>query len=186
MARFGIEMRRRGDEYGLGRLIADAQLNIAKTDVALINNGGIRADVGAGLATYGDLFRVEPFQNRLLRLVVSGKVLKAALEHALAGDRPDAHVAGIEVWYDPQEPAGRRIKKLRLTDGNGVDGDRSYTLAVTDFVAAGGSGYSMLRGLPSGDVGVTDLDALIQYLAVLRPPIAPPDDARLHREGDGR
>ena len=186
VARFGIEMRRRGDEYGLGRLIADAQLNIAKADVALINNGGIRADVGAGLATYGDLFRVEPFQNRLLRLVVSGKVLKAALEHALAGDRPDAHVAGIEVWYDPRQPAGRRITKLRLADGTGVAGDRSYTLAVSDFVAAGGSGYSMLRGLPSGDVGVTDLDALIQYLAVLRPPIAPPDDARFHREGDGR
>ncbi len=186
VARFGIEMRRRGDEYGLGRLIADAQLNIAKTDVAVINNGGIRADVDAGLATYGDLFRVEPFQNRLLRLVVSGKVLKAALEHALAGDRPDAHVAGIEVWYDPRKPAGRRIKKLRLADGKGVDGDRSYSLAVSDFIAAGGSGYAMLRGLPSGDVGVTDLDALIQYLAVLRQPIAPPDDARLHREGDGR
>jgi 2',3'-cyclic-nucleotide 2'-phosphodiesterase (5'-nucleotidase family) len=173
-------------EYGLGRLIADAELNIAKTDVALINNGGIRADVDAGLATFGDLFRVEPFQNRLLRLVVSGKVLKAVLEHALAGDRPDAHVAGIEVWYDPRQPAGRRINKLRLADGKGVDGDRSYTLAVSDFVAAGGSGYSMLRGLPFGDVGVTDLDALIQYIAVLRPPIAPPDDARLHREGDGR
>ena len=185
VARFGIEMRRRGDEYGLGRLIADAQLNIAKTDVALVNNGGIRADVDGGLATYGDLFRVEPFQNRLLRVVVSGKVLKAALEHALAGDRPDAHVAGIEVWYDPRKPAGQRIKKLRLADGKGVDGDRSYSLAVSDFIAAGGSGYTMLRGLPSGDVGVTDLDALTQYLAVLRQPIAPPDDARLHREGDG-
>lgn len=186
VARFGIEMHRRGDEYGLGRLIADAQLNIAKTDVALVNNGGIRADLGAGLATFGDLFRVEPFQNRLLRLVVSGKVLKAALEHAVAGDRPDAHVAGIEVWYDPRKPAGRRIQKLRLADGKGVDDNRSYSLAVSDFLAAGGSGYAMLRGLPSGDVGVTDLDALIQYLAVLRQPIAPPDDARWHREGAAR
>lgn len=186
VARFGIEMHRRGEEYGLGRLIADAQLNIAKTDVALINNGGIRADVEAGLATYGDLFRVEPFQNRLLRLVVSGKVLRAALEHALAGDRPDAHVAGIDVWYDPRKPAGRRIEKLRLTDGKGVDDNRSYSLAVSDFVAAGGSGYAMLRGLPSGDVGATDLDALIQYLAMLRQPIAPPDVSRLHREGAAR
>src|SRR4029077_11466588 len=40
VARFGIEMRRRHEEYGLGRLIADAQRKIAKTDVALINNGG--------------------------------------------------------------------------------------------------------------------------------------------------
>ncbi len=185
VARIAIALRRTGDEYGLGRLIADAQRNVAKTDVALVNNGGIRADLAAGLATYGDLFQVEPFQNRLLRLVVSGKVLKATLEHALAGERPDAHVAGIEVWYDPRKPAGRRIKKLRLASGRGVDDGGTYTLAVGDFLAAGGSGYAMLRGLPSGDVGVTDLDALIQYLAVLRQPIAAPDDQRWHREGAG-
>src|SRR5881398_1442575 len=57
VARFGAELRRTGGEYGLGRLIADAQRNIAKADVALVNNGGIRADVAAGLATYGDLYR---------------------------------------------------------------------------------------------------------------------------------
>jgi len=186
VARFGIELRRTGDEYGLGRLIADAQRNIAKTDVALVNNGGIRADLGAGLATYGDLFRVEPFQNRLLRVVVSGKVLKQALEHALAGDHPDAHVAGIELWYDPRKPAGRRIKQLRLADGKGVHDGQRYTVAVSDFLASGGSGYTMLRGATSGDVGATDLDALIQYLAVLRQPIAAPDDRRLHRAGGGR
>jgi 2',3'-cyclic-nucleotide 2'-phosphodiesterase (5'-nucleotidase family) len=186
VARVGSEMRRSGDEYGLGRLIADAQRAIAKTDVSLLNNGGIRADLGAGVATYGDLFRVEPFQNRLLRVVVSGKVLRAALEHALRGDRPDAHIAGIEVWYDPRKPAGRRIKKLRLADGRGVDGDGRYTLAVSDFLGSGGGGYTMLHGLPSGDVGMTDLDALIQYLSVLHQPIAPPDDPRWHREGDRR
>jgi 2',3'-cyclic-nucleotide 2'-phosphodiesterase/3'-nucleotidase/5'-nucleotidase len=186
VARVGIALRRSGDEYGLGRLIADAQRNIAKTDVALVNNGGIRADLAAGVATYGDLFQVEPFQNRLLRVVVSGEVLKAVLEHALAGDHPAAHVAGIEVWYDPRRPAGRRIKKLRLASGKGVDDGGTYTLAVADFLAAGGSGYAMLRGLTSGDVGVTDLDALIRYLGVLRQPIAAPDDERLHREGSGR
>jgi len=52
VARFGTELRRTGDEYGLGRLIADAQRNVAKADVALVNNGGIRADLAAGLATY--------------------------------------------------------------------------------------------------------------------------------------
>jgi 2',3'-cyclic-nucleotide 2'-phosphodiesterase (5'-nucleotidase family) len=186
VVRFGGELRRTGAEYGLGRLIADAQRNIAKSDVALVNNGGIRADVAAGLATYGDLYRVEPFQNRLLRLAVSGKVLKQALEHALTGDTPDAHIAGIAVWYDPGNAVGRRITKLRLANGKGVDDDRTYSLAVSDFLAAGGSGYTMLVGATSGEVGVSDLDALIQYLAVLRQPIAAPDDRRFYREGGGR
>jgi 5'-nucleotidase len=186
VVRFGTELRRTGAEYGLGRLIADAQRNVAKADVALVNNGGIRADVAAGLASYGDLYRVEPFQNRLMRLAVSGKVLKQALEHALAGDGPDAHVAGIVVWYDPGKPSGRRVQRLRLTNGTGVDDGRTYTLAVGDFLAAGGGGYTMLQGAPSGEVGVTDLDALIQYLAVLRQPISAPDDRRFYREGGSR
>ncbi len=186
VARFATELRRTGVEHGLGRLIADAQRNIAKADVGLVNNGGIRADVAAGLATYGDLYRVEPFQNRLLRLAVSGKVLKQALEHALSGEGPDAHVAGIVVWYDLGKPAGRRIKRLRLANGKDVDDGRAYTLAVSDFLAAGGSGYTMLVGAPASEVGVTDVDALIQYLAVLRQPISAPDDPRFYREGGGR
>ena len=44
----------------------------------------------------------------------------------------------------------------------------------------------MFRGLAWGDVGMTDLDALIQYFSVLHQPIAPPDDPRWHREGDRR
>src|SRR5207247_1094340 len=159
VVRFGAELRRTGAEYGLGRLIADAQRNVAKADVALVNNGGIRADVAAGLATYGDLYRVEPFQNRLMRLAVSGAVLKQALEHALTGEGPDAHVAGIVGWYDAGKPAGRRIKRLRLANRKGLGDGRTYTLAVSDFVAAGGSGYKMLQGNPPGDVGVTDRDA---------------------------
>src|SRR5881296_9669 len=186
VARLGTDLRRTGDEYGLGRLIADAQRNVGKADVAIVNNGGIRADVAAGLATYGDLYRVEPFQNRLMRLAVSGKVLKQALEHALTGDGPDAHVAGIVVWYDSGKPAGRRLKNARLGNGKDVDDGRTYTLAVSDFLAAGGSGYTMLVGAPSGEVGVTDLDALIQYLAVLRQPISAPDDRRFYAVGGGR
>src|SRR5256886_7206993 len=85
----GAELRRTGGEYGLGRLIADAQRNVAKSDVALVNNGGIPTHVAAGLATYGDLYRVEPLQKRLMRLPVSGKALKQALEHAPTGDGPE-------------------------------------------------------------------------------------------------
>jgi len=181
-----IELRRVGEEYGLGRLIADAQRNVAKADVAIVNNGGIRADLPAGTVTYGDLYAVQPFQNRLVRLFARGEVLQQALEHAVAGDRADAHVSGLEVWYDPRERVGHRVTKVRLTNGQGLDNGRTYTVAVSDFLAAGGSGYTMLRGLPAADVGLVDLDALIQYLAVLRPPVEAPGDERVHRAGAGR
>src|SRR2546426_616355 len=185
ITRIKVDLRRQGDEYGLGRLIADAMRNVAKADVAIVNNGGIRADLAAGTATYGDLYRVMPFQNRMLRLTVKGDVLRQALEHAVAGDRPDGHVSGVELWYDSKQRPGRRIGKAVLADGKGIDGGRSYTLAVSDFLATGGSGYTMLVGSPAADLDVVDLDAFIQYLAVLRQPIAAPDDARWHKKGGG-
>src|SRR2546425_8702831 len=58
---------------------------------------------------------------------------------------------------------------LFRSNGRGLDDGRTYTVAVSDFLAAGGSGYTMFRGLPAEDLGLVDLDALIQYLAVLRP-----------------
>ncbi|MGH7548794.1 MAG: 5'-nucleotidase C-terminal domain-containing protein [Gemmatimonadales bacterium] len=183
VARIKVELRRAGEEHGLGRLIADAQRNIAKADVAIMNNGGIRADLPSGTVTYGDLYHVQPFQNRLVRLVVPGKVLKQALEQAVAGDHADAHVSGVEVWYDPRKRVGDRITKVRLASGRDVDDKRIYTLAVSDFVASGGSGFAMLSGLTPEDLGILDLDALIQYLAVLRQPVEAPTDERIHRTG---
>jgi 2',3'-cyclic-nucleotide 2'-phosphodiesterase (5'-nucleotidase family) len=126
---------------------------------------------------------VQPFQNRLVRMFVPGKVLKEALEHAVAGDHADAHVSGLELWYDPRQREGHRVGKVRLATGRGIDDGHTYTVAVSDFLATGGSGYAMFRGLPAEDVGLGDLDALIRYLAVLRSPVETPGDERIHRAG---
>ncbi len=177
-------LRREGGDYALGRLIADAQRNIAKADVAIMNNGGIRADLPSGTITYGDLYEVQPFQNRLQRLTVKGDVLLQALEQVVAGDRgPSAHVAGVELWYDPDRRAGQRITRTRLANGREIERGRTYTLAVSDFLAMGGSGFAMLVGVPAVDLEVLDLDALIQYLRVLRPPVEGPAAPRVHRKG---
>src|SRR2546426_10658592 len=181
VARVKVELRRSGEEYGLGRLIADAQRNVAKADVAIVNNGGIRADLAAGAVTYGDLYEVQPFQNRLVRLLATGEVLKGAPGHVLAGDPAGAHAPGVGVWDEPGKRAGQRVTKLTLADGRGVDDGRTYTVAVSDFLAAGGSGFTLLRGLPADDAGLVDLDALIRYLSELRSPVEPPADERIHR-----
>ena len=176
-------LSRSHDEYSLGRLLADAYRNIGKADVAIMNNGGIRADLPAGPVSYGALFEVQPFQNRLVRLTVSGAELATALEHALAGGTPNAHIAGLEVWYDPSRPDGHRIRKVRMLNGRSLDAHRRYSIAVPDFLADGGDGFAMLTGAPRVDAGIVDLDAVIAYLGVLPQPVRAPDGARFHREG---
>jgi 2',3'-cyclic-nucleotide 2'-phosphodiesterase (5'-nucleotidase family) len=185
VGRLKVPLRREGAEYGLGRLIADALRNIGKADVAIMNNGGIRAGLPEGAVTWGNVQLVHPFQNRILRLTVKGSVLLQALEHCVDGDSgdPDCHVSGVEVWYDPRHRVEKRVTRARLTSGREIDGGRTYTLAVPDFLATGGSGYAMLVGAPGQDLNILDLDLLISYLGVLRTPVEAPADVRFHRAG---
>lgn len=171
---------RKGDEYPLGHLIADAQLNVGRGDVAIMNNGGIRADLPAGTVTYGDLFQVQPFGNKLVKLTISGATLLSALDWAVAGGQERAQLGGVEVWYDSRKEPGKRITKTRLINGKKIEARQTYTLIVSDFMAAGGSGFAMLKGVPAVPVGITDLDALIAYLKVLPQPVDAPAEARFH------
>ena len=181
VARLKAPLRREGAEYGLGRLIAEAHLAAAKADVAIMNNGGIRADLPGGAVTYGQVYGVLPFGNRLLRLSVKGSVLMAALEQVVDGAEPNGHIAGIEIWYDPERAPGKRITRTRLTNGRKIDRGDTYTLAVNNFMATGGSGYAMLAGAPQEDAG-DYLEALIRYLGVVPQPVDAPGQPRLHRE----
>ena len=85
------------------------------------------------------------------------------------------------MWYDPRKEPGKRINRIRLDGGKDLDRDRSYSLVVSDFMAAGGSGFAMLGGAPREDIDVVDLDALSRYLGVLRAPVEAPANARFHR-----
>jgi 2',3'-cyclic-nucleotide 2'-phosphodiesterase (5'-nucleotidase family) len=181
VARVKAPMRREGAEYALGRLIAEAHLSAARADVAIINNGGIRADLPGGAVTYGQAYAVLPFGNRLLRLEVKGSVLLDALEQVVDSAEPNGHIAGVEIWYDPGRAAGKRITRTKLTNGDRIARGKTYTLAVNNFMATGGSGYDMLAGVPLEDVG-DYLDALIRYLGVVAQPVDAPAQPRLHRE----
>jgi 5'-nucleotidase len=175
-------LARKGDEYPLGHLIADAQLNRGRGDVSIMNNGGIRADLPAGTVTYGDLFQVQPFGNTLVKLSIKGDALLSALEWAVAGGQERAQLGGVEVWYDSRKQPGKRITKTKLTNGRKIEAKQTYTLIVSDFLAAGGSGFDMLKGVPATPLGITDLDALISYLRVLPQPVDASAEARFHQE----
>ena len=166
-------------EYALGNLIADAQRAAAPgIDFALMNNGGIRRDLYPGAITYGDLFEVQPFGNDIVKVWITGRALKDVLEQALRSGRPGDHVSGLEVRYDPGRPAGDRVVELRRAGGDPIDPDRTYVLALNDYLQGGGDGFAQFRVLPSERTGRTDLEALVEYLTRLPQPVAVPMDRR--------
>jgi 5'-nucleotidase len=171
VASIKLPLFRIGDQYPLGQVIAEARRNVLRTDLGMVGNGGIRGDLQGGPVTYGQLYEVEPFQNTLVRLTLTGRQLQEVLEHALGVDgRPLAHVAGAVVRYDPRRPTGRRVRSVEV-QGRALRRDARYTLAADDFLAAGGDGYDMLIGLPAEPGGILDVDGLITYLRRLPQPV---------------
>lgn len=157
---------RRGDEYPLGRLIADAQRAAGAADFAVMNNGGIRADVQAGAVTYGALFEVQPFGNVLYRVTVRGDALRAYFERMYDGRRaPRVHVSGITLTWDNTRPAGQRLVGARLTNGDALDDAREYRMVLSDFMLTGGDGLGLGDAARVVEpLNVQDLDALISYV----------------------
>lgn len=72
----------RNRETNLGDFCADAYRAVSGADIALVNGGGIRADLPAGKITYGDILRVHPYGNTLCVAQAKGQEILDALEMA--------------------------------------------------------------------------------------------------------
>jgi 2',3'-cyclic-nucleotide 2'-phosphodiesterase/3'-nucleotidase/5'-nucleotidase len=168
-------LARTGHQHRLGSLIAEARRNVLRADLGLVRNDDISADLPAGPVSYGQVFEVQSSQNALAKVTLNGRQVGEVLEHAFDRQgRPTAHVAGAKVSYDPRRGAGARVRQVEFPDGRKLRPDAIYTLAVDDFLAAGGEGYTMLIGRPSEPAGTLDVDGLITYLRRLPQPVGLP------------
>jgi 5'-nucleotidase len=180
VAQIAEPLRRSGRQYALGNLIADAQRAAGKADVAVMNNGGIRADLQAGQATYGSLFEIQPFGNTLYRLTVRGRDLRAYLERLVGRDDLNAHVSGVNIVYLPAKPPGSRISTVTMADGKPLRDDATYTLVISNFLLGGGDGLGLAgEAIKTEPLGIPDIDALVSYVRAQRQPLRMPFEARL-------
>src|SRR5688572_7355126 len=177
-------------ETNMGNFIADAFRKATGADVAIMNGGSIRADsvIKPGVITRRDVLSILPFKNRVVKLELTGATLRAALEHGVARSAEDAEpgrfpqVSGVRYVFDATLPAGARITSVTI-NGRPLDDQKTYTLAVTDYVAGGGDGYEILKSakvlIPAAQ-GQFDSDVLQKAIATLRT-IAPKIDGRIKR-----
>jgi 5'-nucleotidase / UDP-sugar diphosphatase len=181
----------RARECEMGNTVADAMLaEVAHLGIrlALANGGGLRASLGAGTVTLGDVLTVLPFQNTLYTLEISGATLQAALEHGVndvaegAGRFPQ--VGGIRFRLDISvAPDSGRVSDIEVMGENGweaLDPAKTYGLVTNNFMAGGGDGYGMLRsGATNGyDTAIDLAEVLARYLSE-NEPFAPVLDGRI-------
>jgi 5'-nucleotidase len=149
----------------LGNLIADAQRAAVEAQIGLMNQGGVRTDVPAGDVHWGELFAVQPFGNVVMALELTGAQIVRALEQQWLepGRAHRLTVSGLRYVWDPEAAPGKRIIEVEVGTQPLEPGAR-YRVAVNNFLAEGGSGYTMFREATKSEVGPVDLDALIAYV----------------------
>jgi 5'-nucleotidase len=175
-------------ESSLGDVIADAQLAAtAPTDfggavVAFMNPGGIRADITAGEVTYGELFTVQPFGNTMTVKTMTGDMIRRLLEQQFEIASPPRILQvsqGFTYSYDTTRPAGSRVSNIAI-NGTPIDLAASYRVAMNNFLADGGDGFTVFREGTDQLGGEIDLDALARYFTE-HSPVAPGPQNRITR-----
>lgn len=170
-------------ESALGNLIADAQRSATATDFSFMNPGGIRADLSAGEITWGELFTLQPFNNDLVTMTLSGAQIHTLLEQQWLGQsRPRIlKTSGIEYTWDASAADGAKISNITTADGTALDPSASYSVTVNSFIASGGDNFTVLTTGAERLIGPVDLDALIAYIGTLAQPFSASIEGRIHR-----
>lgn len=126
---------RRKGENPLGNLLVDLMLRARPdADAAIINGGGVRADLPAGPLRYGALYETFPFDNRFARVKLRAGDFAAMLAGSLGGG-PFFSLGGL------QAVAGCDGSDLRVTlqrAGVPLDASQEIVVLASDFLATGG------------------------------------------------
>ncbi len=180
----GVYREVRRGETNMGNFCADAYRAVTDADIAIINGGGVRADINKGDVTYGDLLNVNPFGNELCIIEATGAQILDALEHGARSypmeEGAFLQVSGITYEIDEnvkstvllddkglfKEVSGeRRVKNVKV-DGESITANKKYTFAGSSFTLLnGGDGFTMFEGCTVINNSVcSDIDALIKYI----------------------
>ena len=154
----------------IGNVTTDAMRTTYGTDFAITNSGGLRDALTCPTTdnpddfcpsytpppfpiTRGQVLAVLPFGNVVSTVEVNGAELKAFLENGVSA-MPAANgrfpqVSGLCFTYNVAASAGSRVTSVvrQAADGSctgppvDLTAASTYTLAINDFMAAGGDGY---------------------------------------------
>jgi 5'-nucleotidase len=153
----------------IGNLFTDAYLAaVPGADVALNNTrGGLRADMAAGPLTYGDVFEVMPFDNRVVGVRLTGGDLRKAVTTWLGARVPAfPGFAGLRVRA-ACESGALRVRLLRPNGAEVGDSER-LLVATTDFLATNGDGILTPvapEGLPTDQDYGAARDVVVEALS---------------------
>ncbi|HJZ74212.1 MAG TPA: bifunctional metallophosphatase/5'-nucleotidase [Vicinamibacterales bacterium] len=181
-----VSVRLRSSERNVGNFVADAVRADSGADIALINAGSIRGDrvYPAGPITGRMITSLHPFDNVICMVRVPGRLVLAALRNGVsrfpAASGAFPQVSGLTFAIDPNAADAARVVAVRV-NGEPLDPEKRYVLAIPDYIFKGGDGYSMFPGgevLVAPEAGGLITAALAKYV-IAKKDIAPAVEGRI-------
>ncbi|MGE3608669.1 MAG: 5'-nucleotidase C-terminal domain-containing protein [Bacteriovoracaceae bacterium] len=155
----------RYQEAPLANFFTTAFRDKFNTDIAIINSGGIRETLYAGVVTYESVLTCLPFGGEIVIAEMSGKDLKKYLEHVVfelnPGSGSFAQIAGVEVLGKKET---KQIVNL-LINNRPLEENRIYSIALPEFIAIGGDKYPPVK---FKKFGFTDAEIVKEYLLKIK------------------
>ena len=150
-------------QTNLGKLIAWLMARNVDAQVGLMNGGGIRASLPEGTITVGDVYTTLPFHDNVIKITMLGKHLQKVLQRSRdlePGSGGKLHTSGITFTMQRGKV---RILEVR---GTPFQPDKEYTVAISNFLATGGDGYTIFRNKGKNiiDSGTVVSDLFIDFL----------------------
>jgi 2',3'-cyclic-nucleotide 2'-phosphodiesterase (5'-nucleotidase family) len=184
-------------EQPMGDVIADAMLEAtAPSDfggavAAFMNVGGVRAGLlfdqisggeAPGEVTYAEAFAVQPFGNTLVVKTCTGQQLDDVLEQqfnnpAAGQNRIMAVSANVAYTWSAAAAQGSKVSNLTI-GGVPVVAGNTYRVALNNFIADGGDGFTVFTTCADPLGGEVDIDAFARYLTA-HSPLPPPPLTRI-------
>jgi 5'-nucleotidase len=181
-------------ETSLGRLVADAQKNdpsvvsgTTKPQIAFMNPGGLRGDLvpaANGDVNFGAAFAVQPFNNNVVSMDLTGQQVYDVLEQQFSGDNATKPKVlqvseGFTYSYSTSAAAGSKVvtDSVKL-DGVAIDKAATYRVVANSFLSDGGDGFAAFVSGQGKLVGGLDIDAFGAYLTT-KSPYTPIDTDRI-------
>ncbi|HEY7487553.1 MAG TPA: bifunctional metallophosphatase/5'-nucleotidase [Streptosporangiaceae bacterium] len=174
-----------GDVIGDAQLAATSDASTGGAQVALMNPGGVRADLLAssissggeavGEVTYGEAFTVQPFGNSLVTKTMTGDMLRRVLEQQYLGCGGQTSAKTLQpsatLTYQANPAAANcadKIGEIRV-GGTVVTPTTSLRVTMNSFLATGGDGFTVFNEGTDALGGAQDIDALAAYLTAAGP-----------------
>ena len=153
--------------------------SVPGADFAVLNSGGVRASLPAGIITWRHVFEAMPFENRVATARLTGAELRRLLEVGTASSFGVFQVAGLRMKVRCTDPV--QVVSLTTIGGQELERHKLYTVVLNDYLLTGGDGVGVVmqgvmqsRKKIHGDLLIRDV--IVRKLRASKAPINSADD----------